>query len=160
MNEELSLEFSRQINREFHSAYLYYAMSAYFTEINFDGFAKLMKEQAKEELGHAQKMYDYLLFRKTPINFERIEAPDTMFSNTLDVFSKALEHEKFITDEILKLYEKAQNTKDIGAEFFLEWFIKEQEEEINKFQTIKERIKYANEGCECNIRFLDEEMKK
>ena len=54
---------NQQINFEFYSAYLYLAMSTYFSEINMDGFAKFMKNQAKEELEHAQRIYDYLLLR-------------------------------------------------------------------------------------------------
>lgn len=44
-----------QINKELYSAYLYFAMSIYFIEINMEGFAKVIKNQAKEELSHAKK---------------------------------------------------------------------------------------------------------
>lgn len=49
-----------QINREFYSAYLYLSMSAYFESINLKGFSHWMRLQAKEEVGHAMKLYDYL----------------------------------------------------------------------------------------------------
>ncbi len=54
---------NKQVNREFYSAYLYLAMSAYFETANMKGFARWMRVQAKEEQSHAMKMYDFILAR-------------------------------------------------------------------------------------------------
>ena len=54
---------NKQINREFYSAYLYLAMSAYFESANMKGFAKWMRIQGKEEQAHALKLYDYVIAR-------------------------------------------------------------------------------------------------
>ena len=50
MDEKLLEHLNKQINKEMYSAYLYFAMSNYFININMEGFAKVVKEQAKEEL--------------------------------------------------------------------------------------------------------------
>jgi ferritin len=54
---------NKQVNREFYSAYLYLAMSAHFEAANMKGFANWMRIQAKEEQGHALKMYDFIIAR-------------------------------------------------------------------------------------------------
>ena len=48
MDNKINELLNAQINHEFYSAYLYLAMSTYFSEINMDGFANYMKKQAKE----------------------------------------------------------------------------------------------------------------
>jgi len=158
MENSLVIEFNKQINREFYSAYLYYAMSAYFSQANYDGLAKYMKKQAIEELEHAQKVYDFMLLRHSAIKFERIEEPDMLFGSPIDVFSKALEHEKFMTHEILKLNEKAKELKDSTSQVFLQDLIFEQAEEEDKFMKILDKITF-NPDCACIVERLDAELK-
>ncbi len=69
MNEELLELFNKQINLEFYTSYLYYAMSTYFDEIMMNGFAMFMKHKASAELSLAQKMYDYLILRDEKLSF-------------------------------------------------------------------------------------------
>ncbi len=42
----------------------------------------------------------------------------------------ALEQEKRVSDEIFSLFELAREVKDYRAEQFLQWFVKEQVEEV------------------------------
>lgn len=150
---------NRQINLEFYSAYLYLAMSTYFSEINMDGFAKFMKKQAKEELEHAQKIYDYLLLRDKKITYQRIEAPDTDWISALDVLDDAIEHEKTVSAKINELYRVAKETDDYATMNFLDWFVEEQLEEEEKFRILREKIKAFDE-CSCTLETMDRELNK
>ena len=150
---------THQINFEFYSAYLYLAMSTYFSEINMDGFAKFMKNQAKEELEHAQKIYDYLLLRDKKITYQKIEAPDTDWVNAQDVLEDAIEHEKMISTRIHTLYKNAKETDDFATMNFLNWFVEEQLEEEEKFRVLKEKIKAFDE-CSCTLEAMDRELNK
>jgi ferritin len=49
-----------QLNHEFYSAYLYLAMSAYCSHIEFNGAASWLKLQYEEEHMHATKIYNLL----------------------------------------------------------------------------------------------------
>ncbi len=158
IDSKLNAGFNTQLNKEFYSAYLYFAMSSYFSGINMDGFAKYMKDQAKEELEHAQKIYDYMILRRFNIKLERIEEPDSDFSNALNVIEKAYEHEKFVTSEIINLSELSKEVKDYMSEIFLEDMIMEQAEEEDKFFKIYERIKY-HEDCSSMTERIDAEFK-
>ena len=158
MENRVNIAFNKQLNKEFYSAYLYFGMSYYFSNINLDGFAKYMKKQAKEELKHAQKFYDYMLLRHFDIHLERIEEPDISFSSSLSVIERALSHEKFITSEIINLSNLSEEMNDLASEIFLQEFILEQVEEEDKFFKMYERIKY-NEECGCTIEHIDHELK-
>ena len=159
MDIKLNELLNEQINHEFSSAYLYYAMSAYFSEISFDGFAKYMRKQAKEELEHAQKIYDYLILRGEKITFSRIEAPEINWVNASDVINSAYEHEKFITGKINNIFKHAKSVDDFATMNFLNWYIEEQLEEEEKFRNFKEKIKAFDE-CLCNLGNIDKELDK
>ncbi len=62
---------NKQVNREYYSAYLYLAMSAYFESVNLKGFAKWMRVQAKEEQVHGGKFLDYLIARGGKVSLGR-----------------------------------------------------------------------------------------
>mgnify|MGYP001583400588 FL=1 len=49
-----------QIAKEFYSGYVYLSMSAYLQSINLPGCAHWMRMQYQEEVGHAQKLFDYV----------------------------------------------------------------------------------------------------
>lgn len=159
MDNRLIEHLNQQINFEFYSAYLYLAMSTYFSEINMDGFAKFMKSQAKEELEHAQKIYDYLLLRNEKISYQRIEAPDTDWVNPQDVLDNALKHEEFITSQIFEIAKAAKEANDFATKNFINWFIEEQLEEEDKFRKLKEKIKAFDE-CTCTIEAINRELDK
>ena len=58
---------NEQINKEFYSAYLYLAMSAYFSEIGLYGFSNWAKIQSREEIDHGMILFEYVLDRKSQI---------------------------------------------------------------------------------------------
>ncbi len=157
MNEQLLQEFNNQINKEFYSAYLYFAMSTYFSEILLDGFAQYMKKQAGEELEHAQKIHDYLLRTNNKITLLRIETPEIDWVSAVDVFEDALSHEKIVTSSIHHIYKLAKEQNDYEAEIFLQYFITEQIEEEDTFSKLLEKVKVASKS-DCSLHMLDAAM--
>lgn len=158
MDNTLLDEVNAQINREFYAAYLYFAMATYFAEINMEGFAKLTKNHAKEELNHAKKLYDYLILRDEKVTLQRIEAPDTGWANPTDAIQSALNHEKFVTENIHRLYKTAKDMNDFALEVFLSWFVSEQVEEEHLFQSMLDKMNYVKD-CSCEIVNIDRELK-
>lgn len=158
MDNTLLEELNNQLNREFYAAYLYFAMATYFTEINMEGFAKLTKNHAKEELNHARKIYDYVILRDEKVTLSRIEAPDTNWNNPIDAINAALDHEKFVTEKIHGIYKSAKENNDYALEVFMQWFINEQVEEEHLFQSMLDKMSYIND-CSCEIINIDRELK-
>jgi ferritin len=137
---------NNQINKELFSSYLYLAMSTYYAESNFSGFASWMKVQSTEEYGHAMKFYGYVIERNGHVELETIEKPNAKFKSPADVFKQVLEHEQKVTAMINKLYELAIKEKDYPTQIMLEWFITEQLEEEKSAGDILEQLKMVGDS--------------
>lgn len=81
INEKVQNVLNAQINKEFYSAYLYLAMSAFFDEIGLCGFSNWTKVQAREEVDHGMILFDYIIERDGIVNLTQIDAPDRAFEN-------------------------------------------------------------------------------
>ena len=58
----------------------------------------------------------------------------------------ALEQEKRVGEEIYNLFELARTTKDYRAEQFMQWFVKEQVEEVALMQDLLNVVERAKEN--------------
>jgi len=154
MNTTMVEKLNKQLNNELFSAYKYLAMATYFKQISMDGFGKYMQEQAQEEMEHARRIYDYLLLANQKIVMERIESTDANWINPINVFEDALSHEKFVTGNIVSMYEYAQSINDHATVIFLQWFVTEQVEEENKFVDMIEKLQ-SFQDCTCGLYSLD-----
>lgn len=141
LDEKLVSKLNEQLTNEFESSYIYMAMAAYLEHHSYNGFATYMMEQAKEENYHGMRIYNYLNDRGVQVEFGAIKEPAVEFTSVLDVFEKALVHEKFITKKIHELAEVATELKDHATISFLQWFIDEQVEEEATFETNIDYIK-------------------
>lgn len=146
MNQKLLDEMNVQINKELYSGYLYLAMAAHFAQSNLGGFSHWMKAQAKEELEHAMKFYEFLNDRGEKVNLQAIAQPDIKFGAPVKVFEQVLEHEIFVTSRIHLLYEIAVTEKDYPTQVFLQWFVNEQVEEEKHATEILETLKLGGES--------------
>ena len=59
ISEKINEILNEQINKEFYSGYLYLSMSAYMKELGLFGFSSWLRLQAKEEVEHGLKLFDY-----------------------------------------------------------------------------------------------------
>lgn len=138
-------ELNNQLNKELYSAYLYLSMSAYLDARGLPGFAKWMKAQAKEELEHAMKFYEYINDRGGKVSLNSIPKPPSEWNSVKEVFEKALQHEKTVTESIWRLATIAEEEKDRATLAFLQWFINEQVEEEKTFTEILGKLELTGE---------------
>jgi len=157
MDKKLEKALNEQLNKEFYSAYLYLSMAAYFEAENLGGFSNWMKVQAKEEISHAMKFFDYLNERSSRVILEAIDKPSANFSSAQDVFKKTLEHEQKVTASINNLYAIADKAGDNAAKIFLQWFINEQVEEEKSAGDVLGKLKYIS-NQPAAILMLDKEL--
>ena len=129
INEKIQQAMNEQIKHEFESAYLYLAMSAWFTAQGWDGMAQWMRVQAKEEQAHAMKFYGHILEREGRLDLAALAKPKTEWSSPQNAFEEALKHEQFITGKINALMALSQETGDFASRSMLIWFVDEQVEE-------------------------------
>ncbi len=129
LGKKLEETLNSQINEEMYSSYLYLAMATHFKDERFNGFAKWMERQSKEELGHAMKIYGYLVQRNGKITLKAIKEPAFEGKTPLEVFNSTLKHEQHITKLVNDLYDLSGAEKDNATEIFMQWFVNEQVEE-------------------------------
>ncbi|MDT8899982.1 ferritin [Anaeroselena agilis] len=151
--------FNDQIQAEMASAYLYLAMAAYCEGKNLKGFGHWLRAQYNEEVGHAMKMFDFVIERGGQVVLKSIEAPAADFGSPLAVFEKVLAHEQQITARINSLYELALAEKDYASQIFLQWFITEQVEEEGSAGEIIEKMKMAGDKGNALV-WIDKELGK
>ena len=144
IKEKVLKALNKQINAEMHSAYLYLSMSAYFQDKGLSGFASWMKEQYKEELSHAIKIFDYVNERNSRVILEPIAGVPTEFDGLIDVFEKSLEHEQLVTSMIDNLLDIAVEESDHATQSFLKWFVDEQVEEEANVNEILDNLRLIN----------------
>ena len=130
-----------QIDKEIASAHLYLSMAAHFEHEKLPGFAGWLKVQSREEMGHAMKIFEYVLDRGGRVVLGGVDAPPAQFGTPVEVFEQILEHERLVTKSIHELYELSLQEKDYPTQAELQWFITEQVEEEKSAEEIVDRLK-------------------
>lgn len=159
INENIENILNRQINKEFYSAYLYLAMSAYFEELGLKGFANWTKVQAREEVDHGMILFDYIVERNGKVKFTQVEAPDTQFENPLQIFEKAYAHEKSVTEGIDCIANTAYEECDLATRNFINWYIAEQVEEEANTRDVVQKLQLFGDN-KCALYHIDEDLSK
>lgn len=157
LSDTLQDALNEQVNNELYASYLYLAMAEHFQAENLSGFAHWMRLQREEEIGHAMKIFDFVLDRDGRVKLQAIQAPPADFDSPLDVARKALEHEKKVTGKINALLEKAKGENDYPTEALLQWFVIEQVEEEASALEIVQRLEMAGDD-KAALLMLDREM--
>lgn len=157
ISEKILRVLNEQVGKELYSAYLYLSMATYFDAEDLQGFARWMKVQAKEELGHAMKIYEYIYERGGRVELPALEKPRCRWDSPLEAFKQALEHERFITSSIHSILELARAENDHATANFIQWFVKEQVEEEAQVELIVKKLQKLGDSPVA-IYMLDREL--
>lgn len=137
LNKELQDALLKQLNKEYHSAYVYLGMSAYCAQEGFNGAAHWFLIQYQEEVAHGMKFFKYLEDQKAAIALPAIEGVKVKYKSLLDVFEQSLIHEQTMTKNLNILSDLAMKKKDHATYNLLQWYVTEQIEEEAR---VSERI--------------------
>jgi ferritin len=121
---------NEQIANEFAASQQYVGAAVYYDAETLPRLAQFFYRQALEEREHAMMMVQYLLDVGEPVQIPDIKSQETSYSDGMAPVKMALEQEKRVSDEIFALFELAREVKDYRAEHFMQWFVKEQVEEV------------------------------
>ncbi|EPY2302942.1 ferritin [Clostridium sporogenes] len=157
LSEKLLKALNDQINFEFYSSYIYLAMDSYAESDDLAGFANFFRVQAQEEIFHAMKFYDYVNQMGGRVILEKIDQPKIQYNNILECFEDGFNHEKIVTNRIYNLTDIATEEKEHATISLLKWFIDEQVEEENNFNTIIRKLRRA-ESNPAVLYMLDDEL--
>ena len=157
ISESLQDAMNEQMKNEFYSAYLYLSMSAYCEDQDLEGFSNWFREQAREEQFHAMKFFHFINEKGGRVELRSIEKPQKEFESIEDVFEVSLNHEKKVTSMINNLMDMAKEEGDHSSINFLNWFVDEQVEEEDQFESVLAKIRRIGESGQ-GLLMLDKEL--
>jgi len=122
---------NEQIANEFSAHQQYIGAAVYYDSETLPRLAALFYRQAVEERNHAMMMVQYLLDAGEEVRIPDIEAKRTRFDDVVAPVRMALDQERRVTEEINTLFKLARDHGEFQAEQFMQWFVKEQVEEVS-----------------------------
>ena len=137
---------NEQIANEFGASMQYIGTAVYYDVETLPRLAGFFYRQAAEEREHAMMMVQYLLDVDEEVRIPDIESKQTKFDDGVAPVRMALEQEERVGEEIYKLFELARETKDYRAEQFMQWFVKEQVEEVALMQDLLNVVERARDN--------------
>ncbi|QBR91710.1 ferritin [Nocardioides euryhalodurans] len=123
-------QLNTQIGNELAAHNQYLACAVYYDALTMPQMAALFYGQALEERGHAMMMVQYLLDTDAEVVIPGVDAPRATFEDVVAPVQLALEQERRVTEQINSLLRIAREESDFASEQFMQWFIKEQVEEV------------------------------
>jgi ferritin len=146
ISEALNGRMNEQIGHEFGASLQYVNIAAYFDDAGLPVLTQHFFRQADEEREHAMKFVRYILDAGGRVAIPSIPAPRPEFASAEEAVALALEWEYTVTKQINALLDKASSERDYVAHDFLEWFAREQLEEVSSMDTLLKMIRRAGES--------------
>jgi ferritin len=127
---------NEQIAYEFAASQQYIANAVYYDSQTLPRLATFFYAQAVEERNHAMMMVQYLLDADADVSIPGVAAPEAQFADVVAPVALALEQERRVSDQIAQLTGVARGEGDYLSEQFLQWFLKEQVEEVSTMSSL------------------------
>jgi bacterioferritin B len=127
---------NEQVGREFAASQQYAAIAVYYDSETLPQLAQHFYRQALEERNHAMMMVQYLLDSDAAAMIPGVEAPQTEFADAVAPVRLALDQEKRVTEDIVRIAGIAREENDLVGEQFLHWFFEEQREEVASMSSL------------------------
>ena len=143
INQRTADAMNEQIQSEFHASSQYVAMAIYFDEQGLPDLAQFFYRQAEEERMHAMKFVHFLLETGAKPLIPPVPEVPNAFDDAADAVQTALNQELTVTDQINNLVRIAMEENDFTSNNFLQWYVQEQVEEVDTFNTLLQTIEHA-----------------
>jgi bacterioferritin B len=139
-----------QIANEFAAHQQYVACAVYYDSQALPQLAGFFYRQALEEREHAMMMIRFLLDTNGDVTVPGVDAPLVRFGDIVEPISLALEQERRVSEQINLLAATARQEGDYTSEQFVQWFIREQIEEVATMTSLL-RVAERSRGDEADI---------
>ncbi len=135
-----------QIGMELAASLQYDAIGAHFDFNSLPRLAKHFYKQSSEERGHAHRFMKFVLDAGARVIIPAIDAPVADFKFAKDAVKLSLDQELKVTQAINEIYNLALKENDHITSITLQWFIKEQIEEVSSMNDLLKTVERAGEG--------------
>ena len=130
-SEAFITRLTEQIGNELAASQQYVQIAVHYDAETLPRLAAFFYGQSLEERTHALMMVQYLLDAGVTPVMPGTPAPVADFGDVVAPVQLALEQERRVTDQINALAGQAREDGDYTSEQFLQWFLKEQVEEVS-----------------------------
>jgi ferritin len=139
--ERFVKQLAEQVGYEFGASQQYVANAVYYDAQTLPRLAAFFYAQAIEERNHAMMMVRYLLDVDAEVAIPGVPAPQTSFADFAAPVQLALDQEKRVSAQIAALAGVAREEGDYLSEQFVQWFLKEQVEEVSSMSSLLAVVK-------------------
>ncbi len=137
---------NEQVAHEFAASQQYIAIAVHYDAETLPQLASFFYRQAVEERNHAMMIIQYLLDADHQVQMPGVEQPQANFTDTVAPVTLALEQEKRVSDQIANLAGLAREEGNYQGEQFMQWFIKEQVEEVSSMSALLKIVERARDN--------------
>ena len=149
---------NEQIGHEFAAHQQYVACAVYYDALTMPQMAGFFYAQAMEERDHAMMMVKYLIDSDAPVRIPGVSAPQVEFADLVAPVELALEQERRVTAQINELTKIAREESDFASDQFMQWFIKEQVEEVATMSDLVAVVRRSKENIEAIEEYVQREQ--
>jgi len=135
-----------QVRNEFTASQQYVALAVWFDANDLPRLAAHFYRQALEERDHAMMLIQYQLDNGLPVSVPGIDDVRNDFSSVHEAVEVALSQERRVTEEVTTLAKAARAGGDYLGEQFVQWFLKEQVEEVAAMSTLLTVVNRAGDN--------------
>lgn len=140
ISKDMAKALNKQLNKEYHSAYIYLGLSAFASSKGYNGCANWFMVQYQEEVAHGMRLYNYLDDQGAQIELMDIKAFNFKGEGIKAAFEEAFAHEQKMTQWLNELSDLAMKEKDHATYNMLQWYVMEQVEEEALFGDIIDKM--------------------
>jgi len=137
---------NEQIAHELSASSQYVAIAVYFDSETLQQLAAHFYRQALEERNHAMMLVQYLLDSGERVTIPAVSEPQSGFPDAVAPVALALQQERTVTEQIVHLAALAREENDLVGAQFLDWFLKEQREEVASMAALLAVVERAAEN--------------
>ena len=132
-----------QVGNEFSASQQYIAVAAWFEQQTLPELAAFFYRQAVEERNHAMMLLKFQMDTDREARLPGVAEPRSDFADPAEPIRLALEQERRVTDQITAMANAARAESDYQAEQFMQWFLKEQVEEVSSMNDLLKVVEHA-----------------
>ena len=148
---------NEQIGYEFAASQQYVAIAVFYDQETLPQLAAHFYRHAVEERNHAHMIVQYLLDADLPVTVPAVPEPQTSFPDAVAPVKLALEQEKQVTAQISRLAGLAREENDLVGAQFLDWFLKEQREEV---ASMSDLLSIVTRAAESNLLLAEDYLSR
>ncbi len=148
-----------QIGHEFAAHQQYVACAAYYDALTMPQAAAFFYAQALEERDHAMMMVKYLIDQDAEVRIPGVVAPQVDFADLVAPVELALDQERRVTAQINELTKVAREESDFASDQFMQWFIKEQVEEVATMSDLVTVVRRSKDNIEAIEDYIQREQR-